>query len=137
MQIARKLVSGIFTYDNMLDTSAVFVRLLQSPEIRELALVGGHRDNRKKYWETLESIAENIKGYLTVILQTKGPRTTINQQAFRTILAACSGPNLAQQRNMREAGDVLVRMHCWYNMLMNCLYILHVHVIHREFTIAI
>ena len=101
---------SVFTYGNLLDTSAVFVRMLQSPEIRELTLLGGHRDNREKYWQTLEAIVANITSYLTVVLQTKGPRTTINQRAYRTVLAACSGENLVKQKSMSTAGTVLVHV---------------------------
>jgi len=105
-QIAKKVVSSLFTYGSLLDTSAVFTRVLESPEIRELVTIGGHPDNRHKYWDTLKAITANIKEYLTVVLGTKGSRSTVNQRAYRTVLAACSGTNL---KNVRQTSDVLVR----------------------------
>ena len=114
------MIKKIFTYANLLDTSAVFLRILRAPDIRELVNFGGHRDSRKKYWETLNAIAENIKKYLTVVLQSKGPRTTVNQRAYRTVLAACTGSNLRRQKNLRLASDVLVRT-CDASILCCCI----------------
>ena len=102
------MISGIFTYGNLLDTSAIFIRVLQAPEIRELTTIGRQRDHRTKYWQTIESIVDNIKSFLTVVLHSKGCRTTENQRTYRTVLMACSGQNLKEQRNVREAGDALV-----------------------------
>ena len=119
----------------------MFLRILRAPEIRELVNFGGHRDSRKKYWETLNAIAENIKKYLTVVLQSKGPRTTVNQRAYRTVLAACTGSNLRRQKNLRLASDVLVRT-CDASIL--CCFILccvqrrdDVIFIYRELCLAI
>lgn len=107
-QIAKRVVGGIFTYGNLLDTSAIFLRVLQAPEVRELTIIGGQRDHRTKYWETVESIVGNIKSFLSVVLHTEGTRTTVNQRAYRTVLAACSGQNLKEQRHVREASEALV-----------------------------
>ena len=49
-QIARTVTRYIFTYGNMLDTSAIFLSVLQHPEIRELTLVGGRAEHNQKYW---------------------------------------------------------------------------------------
>ena len=109
LQIANRLVSHIFTYGSLLDASALFGRVLNAPEIRELASIGRSSGDRSpKYWQTVQAIIENVENYLTVLLQTKGPRTTVNARAFRTVLAACSGQNLQEQRRVHEASMILV-----------------------------
>ena len=119
-QIAKIVTKCIFTYGNILDTSAIFLRLLQTPEIRELTLIGGHTDNKAKYWQTIESIINNISKYLHEILSTKGSRTTRAQQTYRTLMAACSGPNLAENKNINRAASVLVSVYC-----NTCYYVLY------------
>ena len=109
MQIAKLTVKGNFTYGSILDTSAVFVRVLQAPEVREMINIGQKVDHRSKYWEAVKSIIDNIANYLTVILETKGPRTTLGQRAYRTVLAACSGKNLVDGRHQEQAARILVR----------------------------
>ena len=107
LQIANRVVSHIFTYGSLLDASALLSRVLNAPEIRELASIG-RSDRSPKYWQTVQAIIENVENYLTVLLQTKGPRTTVNARAFRTVLAACSGQNLQEQRRVHEASMILV-----------------------------
>ena len=97
----------IFTYGNILDTTAIFVSFLQAPEIRELALIGGRTQHSQKHWDTIETIIANIKDYLNNILGTKGSRTTVAQRAYRTVLAACSSSKLAEEKNVRRAAAVL------------------------------
>ena len=97
LQIARAAARAVCTHGSVLDARAVLIKFFETPEIRELIylsslnLVG---DKRMKHWRILQSIVENINMYLTNILKTKGSRTTVAQRAYRTVLAACSGPNL-------------------------------------------
>ena len=121
MQITKRLMQGIFTYGNLLDTSAVIVRVLSAPEFREMLVIGQQRDHRAKYWQTLQAIIDNIKKYLTVILQTKGSRTTIDARAYRTVLAACSGKNLTKLRSIHATGTILVYYVYVRNMLLRML----------------
>lgn len=97
----------IFTYGSLLDASALFQRILQRPEVRELGTIGGHGNQRQKYWDTLRSIVNNIQEYLTVVLRTKGSRTKMNEQTYRTILAACSGINLKRESKVYLASELL------------------------------
>ena len=101
----------IFTYGNILDTSAIFLRLLQTPEIRELTFVGSRTEHSYKYWQAVETIIDNISNYLNEILATKGTRTTVAQRAYRTVLAACSSTKLADQKNISQAASVLVSIY--------------------------
>ena len=115
MQVAQRIVSGIFTYGSLLDTSAVLVRVLQAPELREMAIVGRNPEERtQKYWTTLQAIVENVAEYLTVLQRTKGARTTANEQSYRTVLAACSSGNLGKHRCIHQAGIILVCAHACY-----------------------
>lgn len=84
------------------------MKLLKSPEIRELTLIGGHAEHRVKYWETIEAITTNINEYLNRVLATKGSRSTGNEQAYRTVLAACAGQNIVANRNICRAAGILV-----------------------------
>ena len=99
---------NIFTYASPLDAAGVFFRVIQAPEIRELALVSGMPNLKQTRWEAMDFMIENLKRYLTVTLQTKGSRTTAKQQAYQTVLAACSGPNLTGG-HLRATGRLLVR----------------------------
>ena len=114
-KIVKQLVKGLFTYGNLLDTTNIFQRFLGSPEVREIGSIGLLRDNRERRWKTVEAIVENIQRYLTVILECKGSthtggsRSTIDERAYRTVLAACSGENLVKQRLRFEASQCLVR----------------------------
>ena len=115
LQIANRVVTHIFTYGNLLDTSAVLGRVLQAPEIREMTMLGrSSGDHTAKYWQTVQAIVQNLKKYLTVLLKTKGSRTTVDARAFRTVLAACSGPNLTQLKRVHAASTILV---CHTSML--------------------
>lgn len=124
MQIAKHAVRSIFTYDNMIDTSAILLRVMQTPEIRELTLVAGGPDRRQQGWQAAQAVIDNIKRYLTVSLHTKGSRTTENQRAYRTVVAACSGHNLVSQRKLSETGRLLVR------------YVIHTQYIHITYSIS-
>ena len=84
------------------------MKILNSPEIRELTLVGGHAEHRAKYWQTIEAITTNINQYLNRVLATKGSRSTGKQQAYRTVLAACAGQNIVDNRNICRAAGILV-----------------------------
>ena len=97
----------------------MFQKVLQSPAIRELRAHGAHGDMRTKRWQTLEAIVANIQSYLTGVLACKtkkhkgGQRTTVNQQTYRTILAACVGKNLVKLRGLTEASVLLVSCFTW------------------------
>ena len=108
LQISSALAKGMFCRGNILDVAEVFSRFLQKPEIRHLALTGCPSNQNEKYQRSITGIVENINKYLTTILATKGSRQTLDQQAYRTVLAACAGPNLKQQHLMKETGRVLV-----------------------------
>ena len=76
--------------------------------MREIINIGQHVDHRTKYWAAVKSIIDNIVNYMTIILQTKGPRTTLAERAYRTVLSACTGKNLQEDRHQEEAGRILV-----------------------------
>ena len=101
----------ICTYGSVLDTRAVFVKVCEMPEIREIAslaylnIVGDKRMNRLR---SMEAVIHNLKSYLTKVLQTKGSRSTLDQRAYRTVLAACSGTNLLNDKYMILASRALV-----------------------------
>ena len=107
MQIVRTLVKGVYTYGSVLDTVAVFAKFLQTPEIRELTLIGCHGGLSENYRQTVDAIISNIGEYLSVLMKTKGPRTTEGERAYRTVLAACSGENLRAERRLASAGTIL------------------------------
>ena len=54
-----------------------------------------------------DRIISNIKDYLTNVLATKGTRKTLAQQAYRTVVAACSGANLVEARLLRKTCTLL------------------------------
>ena len=107
MQISKVLVGHVFTYGNVLDASAIFLRILQTPEIRELTRMGGRRIKNPKYWDNLQAMVDNIRDYLHEILETKGSRSTANQRSYRTVVAACTGANIVQSRTQAQAAAVL------------------------------
>ena len=113
----------IFTYGNILDTSAIFLRLLQTPEIRELTFVGSRTEHSYKYWQAVETIIDNISNYLNEILATKGTRTTVAQRAYRTVLAACSSSKLVGQKNIVQAASVLVSTYIIRAMLVSYVFV--------------
>jgi len=106
MQIAKRIVHAVFTYGNVLDASAVFLKILKHPEIRELSVIGAERGRRHS--QVLQSIIDNLNKYLTTIMATKGSRTTLEQRAYRTVMAACSGTNLQRNRHVSHASSLLV-----------------------------
>ena len=105
-QVVKILVRQVFTYGSVLDATSILLRFLQSPEIRELTQLGSHK-GKHAYWDSMQAIVDNVSNYLNGILETKGPRTTANQRAYRTVLAACAGPNLVESRIQTKAASVL------------------------------
>ena len=100
----------------------MFARVMKSPEIRELTMIGQHREHREKYWQTVQLIIDNIEKYLTVILQTKGSRTTVANRAYRTVLAACSGKNIKEQRIVGQTSKILVLIRVLYMLFVTLVY---------------
>ena len=96
LQIAKVIVRQVFTYGSVLDAGGILSRVLQTPEIRELALV--RRDKSEKEWKIMNAVMENLRDYLSRISKTKSTRKTLSERAFRTVVAACSGQNLRDNR---------------------------------------
>ena len=115
MQIAGAIVKQIFTYGTMSESSSIFLRILASPEIRELSLFGRHdmRDRHAQYhpaayWQAMQAVVASLKHYLSTILKTKGSRHTVAQRAYRTVVAACSSVNLNEMRLVQTCAKLLV-----------------------------
>ena len=110
LQIASAIAKKFFVYGNLLDTAEVFRRVWQKPECRYLAEMceNGNKKVNKKQLVVADSIIENIHSYLSEMMATKGTRKTLNQQAFRTVVAACCGKNLRQNRVIEASSNSLV-----------------------------
>ena len=114
-QICNALLQQLFCYGNTLDVLEVFHRMMTKPATRYLQEIGSDCTQSTQVRETIDAIMKNVTNYLTTILQTKGTRQTIEQQAYRTVVAACAGPNLRENRLMDSASRVLVSKLCnWY-----------------------
>ena len=101
-------MESVFTYGNVLDAGAMFLKILRHPEIRELSVIADNDSERGGRQPVLELIIDNLNHYLTTIMEAKGSRTTVNQRAYRTVMAACSGANLEQNRHVAHASSLLV-----------------------------
>ena len=89
------------------------MRVLQKPEVRHLTTIGCAEPHTHSYHRAVTAIIQNLKKYLTVVMTTKGTRKTVEQRCYRTVLAACSGSNLVQQKLMGTASQVLVSGNCF------------------------
>ena len=109
MQIVTAVVRQVFTYGSVLDSREIFLRILNAPAIRELAHDAG-RNNGKgpKHWRSVEQVIDNVRNYLTKILYTKGSRTTVDQRAYRTVMAALSGENIVKSKSLMLVASLLV-----------------------------
>ena len=94
LQIASIIGKHLFVYGNLADASHVLTNVMQRPEVRYLANFADSSKQTVKYRQAGDAILANIKNYLNELMTTKGPRTTIAQRAYRTVVAACSGANL-------------------------------------------
>ena len=109
MQISTIVVRHIFTYGNLCDTHEIFVRILSCPEIRELTRMAGLPGVKgPKHWSSIEAVISNVKNYLNQILESKGSRNALDQQAYRTVLAACTGTNLVDSKTLCYVAGLLV-----------------------------
>lgn len=109
LQIASVIARNIFVYGNLLDSADLLLRFLKKPEIKYLIQFEESLympDNKVR--KVFKAVIENIKNYLSEVMETKGPRTKLATQAFRTVVAACSGPNLVQDRTLTAASAALV-----------------------------
>ena len=61
-----------------------------------------------KYLTTVDAIIVNIKNYLSEMMKSKGPRAKLAQQTHRTVIAACCGVNLKENKICTNAAKVLV-----------------------------
>lgn len=108
-QISNAVAKNIFTYGNLVDSAGLLLQVLKKPEIRYLlhfkedASIQSEKD-RKVY----NAVIHNIRKYLSVVMKTKGPRKKLAEQAFRTVVAACSGPNLVKDKTVGATSSVLV-----------------------------
>lgn len=107
LQISSALVKGLFCSGNILDSVEVFARFLKKPEVRHLTLKGCPDHQTEKCQRTITAIVENIKDYLNSFLSATGSRKTLEQQAFRTVVTACSGSNLRQKKLMTQTSRAL------------------------------
>lgn len=108
MQIARVIVKAVFVYGNLVDAGTILLKLIKKPEIRYLMKFRGQQSKSEKYYDVADKIIVNIKGYLSEMMATKGPRKKLASQAYRTVVAACSGPNLIRQKRLTLTSRVLV-----------------------------
>lgn len=119
MQIAKHIVKAVFTYGNVLDAGAVFLKILRHPEMRELSLIGDKGSQSQQ--SLFHLIIDNLNKYLTTIMEAKGSRRTVDQRAYRTVMAACSGTNLKRDRHIAHASNLLVII--IYSYLISIAYI--------------
>ena len=108
MQICKALVKGLYCYGNTLDVHEIFKRFMTLPGIRYLQEIGLDSTQSLQVRATVDAIVENVSNYLTEIMQTKGTRQTVEQQAYRTVMAACMGPNMREAKLMTQAALTLV-----------------------------
>ena len=108
LQIAKSISQDIFLRGNMLDTVELFLKILKRREIRYLLKYENLDGLNKKRTKAIDSVFSNLKTYLTELMVTKGPRNKLATSAFRTVVAACSGPNLRENRVLTQAGNILV-----------------------------
>lgn len=90
----------------MLDAGAILARVLNYPEIRELAQIG--RVTAEHNFKAMGAIITNLKAYLTKISRVKGSRRTVHERAFRTVVAACSGDNIRELKLYNKVCEELV-----------------------------
>lgn len=104
LQIVSKILKEVFVYGNLMDTSHILGKLLQRPEARYLTsfTMTATIEN-----SVSEAIVSNIKNYLGTMMKTKGTRKTLEQQTYRTVLAACSGENFAAGKLLSKAAAAL------------------------------
>lgn len=107
-QITKSIVRQFFTYGNTLDVCELFTRFMDIPEVRHLTQMGSDDFHSVQLRATVDIMMRNMSDDLTKILATKGTRTTIDQQAYRTVVAACSGPKLRDNKLMGNACRILV-----------------------------
>ena len=93
LQISQVIVNQLFVYDNLADAGHVLNHVLKRPETRHL-LNWSWTSKATTVSGVTDGIVDNIKIFLGKVMVTKGTRKTLEQQTYRTVLAACSGENL-------------------------------------------
>jgi hypothetical protein len=109
LQIVKCIVRDIFVYGNMFDTVVLLLKVFNTPEVRYLLKKESSltfRDSRDT--KAINAVFANVKTYLNELMAVKGSRNKLAAQTFRTVVAACSGSNLCEQRTLTHAGRLLV-----------------------------
>ena len=104
LQIGSAIVKKIFTYDNLMDASHLLSNVLKRPETRQLTQYIIQTSTTVGITDTIVS---NIKSFLGTTMKARGTRKTLEQQTYRTVVAACAGDNLVSQKLLRKASEAL------------------------------
>lgn len=99
-----------FIYGNTVDVCDLFKRFMSIPEVRHLIHMGTDNFKSARLQTTIDLLMKNMSAYLKEVLKTKGARNTIDQQAYRTVMASISGSNLRTNRLIEEVSSLLVRV---------------------------
>ena len=108
LQIVKCLVKSLFVHGNVLDTIELLLKLLKKPELRHLLKYENVSGHDKRHAKAVAGVIANLKTYLGDLMATKGSRNKLAAQTFRTVVAACCGENLRQDRTLKKAGSILV-----------------------------
>ena len=104
LQIGSAIVKKIFTYGNLMDASHLLSNVLKRPETRQLTQ---HIMQTSTTVGITDVIVSNIKSFLGTTMKARGTRKTLEQQTYRTVVAACAGDNLVSQKLLRKASEAL------------------------------
>ena len=94
LQIVKRIAESLFVYGNMFDAVKLLLKLLKRPDVRYLVKYDNADYRDHKHVKAVDSVISNIKVYLSELMAVKGSRTKLTAQTFRTVVSACSGPNL-------------------------------------------
>jgi len=104
LQVGTAIMKQFFVYGNLMDATNVFDNVIKRPAARYLAECLLTSTSSAS---VTDAIVTNIKNFLGKTMKTKGTRKTLEQQTYRTVMAACSGDNIVASKLLHKASKAL------------------------------
>ena len=127
LQIVKCITKNLFIYGNVVTTTILLQKLFNKPEIKYLLKYDDANFFDPKDKKTAEGVIANLKTYLSELMAVKGSRTKLAAQTFRTVVSACCGKNLMDERTLTRAAKMLVSaatcFFCCHKYPMGCFFL--------------
>ena len=117
MKIVKYITKSLFVYGNVFATTTLLQKLLKKPEIKYLLKFDNPNYFDPKDKKTVLGVIANLKAYLHELMAVTGSRTKLAAQTFRTVVSACCGQNLIDERTLTRAAKMLVSVAACFFLL--------------------